>query len=313
MALVSALLLWATVLWGQNIPQDEAFSIAESLLRVRDYDIDTHSLARDNLAYFLIQGAKVSKLKKALAKNEEATTEEVLACIQTKRWKNKIRRTLENAGTNEAIAQRLAEIGGAFASFSKTVHEKAAGATYQFILSGSLVKGHFSAGSDVDVIIDTKSKELAQWAMSSQWSTTVSHDDDYDERVAIADAGDYSSMSSKLNLRLLGQTVAIDGQVYDEKFLTSFYVKAMDARGVQLADENFTATYAEKNYLFKMEREMSIWMVTAIEQAKNFREAVAAILGKGETKSSSIFSEPKEPVDMENFIRSLAAERLRLQ
>ena len=312
MALIALLMVYGATLWGQNIPETEAFQAAETLLSVRDYDTKVHSLARDNLAYFIIQGGKLRKLTKLLAKNDKARTKEVLACIQTKRWKGKVGRTLDSAGTNEAIAKRLAEIGGAFAKFSKTVAEKAAGAKYQFILSGSLVKGHFSAKSDVDLIIDTKSKELASWAMNSQWSTTVSHGDDYDEQVAIADAGDYTTMSSKLNLRLLGQTVAIDGEVYDEKFLAEFYVKAMDARGVKLEAESFAATYAEKNYLFKMKREMSIWMVSAIEQAKNFREAVASIFGKGESKASSVYVEALEPVDPETFLRSLAAERLHL-
>ncbi len=309
--LVLALLFSANAATAEEtIPKTAAFMAAETMFEARDLSLETYSLARDNLAYFLIQGAKLKKLQTLLAKSPNASTEEIIALVQTKRWKAKVQRTLETPGSNADIQKRLAEISKAFHEFTKIVHEKAAGAEYRYILSGSLVKGHFSSKSDIDLIIDTKSKELSKWAMNSKWSTTVEHNADYDEQVAIADAGDYSTMSAKLNLRLLGKTVAIEGQEYIEQYLLGFYVSAMDARGVKLDNTDFSAQYRPKNYLAKMEREMSIWMVSAIEQAKNLREAMASLFGKGGDKESTTYIEPMEPMDVETFIRSLNAENL---
>lgn len=285
---------------NEFVPDHRAFAIAEHLLEVRGHSLADCSLVRDNLAYYLIQGAKLSRLEGKLEVSPELADDEVVRCVSTKRWKSKVGRTLATPGDNRAILARLQTISVAFAAFSRQVHDAAADQPYELILSGSLVKGHFSPGSDIDLIVDTTDPTLAEWAMESQWSTTTEQPADYDEQVAIADAGDYSTKTAALKLRLLGQTVAIAGRVYDEQFLFTLYLEAMAARGIDIEATTGSVAYRENNSLFRLEREMPLWMVATIEKAKNLREALAALFSSkaSATADQAPYGEPSSVLQL---------------
>ncbi len=282
LALGLAAVLAVPVCAAENIPNKAAFIVARRLLEAKSVDLASHSLTRDNLAYALIQGAKLKRIQTLLDENPTPSDEAVLEYVRTERWKTKVARELKWHSSNADIAAQLRIIDAAFSRFTSEIDARAAGAAYSFILTGSMIKGHFSVHSDIDLIIDTKNDALATWAMKSVYSTNTEHPDGYDEQIAIADAGNYKTMTSKFKLMLLGQTVRIDGKCYEPGFLVGMYKQLMKFRGVFLTGEDFQATYEAKNYLYWMEREMAIWIVKAIDQTKNARKRRANLSKKKE-------------------------------
>jgi len=290
LALGLAAVLAIPVCAAENIPDRAAFIVARRLLEAKGVDLANHSLTRDNLAYALIQGARLKRIKALLDENSTPPDEAVLEHVRTERWKAKVARDLKWHASNADIAARLRIIDAAFTRFTSEIDARAEGAAFSFILTGSIIKGHFSARSDIDLIIDTKDDALATWAMKSVYSTNTEHPNGYDEQIAIADAGNYKTVTSKLKLMFMGQTARIDGKRYEPGFLIGMYKQLMKFRGVLLTGEDFQATYEAKNYLYRMEREMAIWIVKAIDQAKNARKRRANLSKKKEGDAGSCTS-----------------------
>ncbi len=142
-----------------------ALTVTDSVLKHAGFDVGApeHAIMRYSIARYILGGATDAALS-WLAKHFDGPAEALIHTGQLgPRWVEKIERTLKDPFTNAACLERLRFLQTQLQDSLRWIEkENTGGAPIAYYLAGSITKGRFNAGSDLDLLIDTPDKDLEQ-------------------------------------------------------------------------------------------------------------------------------------------------------
>lgn len=204
-----------------------ALALADRAMQSRGLAGGEYALMRYTLGRYLYNGLS----DQAIAALVADTSRDPFASPQlASRWKAKAERELKAPFKNDAVVNRLRELGDKVKDAVGVIGGQGGKpGDYKLHILGSIVKGRAGAGSDVDVLVETPDKALAQRIFESRYGYLGAPADS-----PVVIGGYEYAMSRGSNYGPIVNLGDGSGLVQDRDLLVGLYAKAVAEHGIDL-------------------------------------------------------------------------------
>lgn len=236
---------------------DKAFSAAESLLEEHDIK-EKGLLLRENIATCLYQGLGKKGLSQMELEDSKLTSK-IESIIPNLRWKKKIMREIRSNYTDEEVLSHIHNLDKRLKEQIGAINfRNMKGYPLKFYIVGSFAKGRLGKNSDLDLLLETDSKDLNKWVLEKYY------EEGKKKNSATIFPLPRSPFSKTFILRMMGPKIELgDGVKFleDKEFLLKEYTAILKKKGYEIKFKSDGSHEVKKlSQEIKREREMHPWV-----------------------------------------------------